>query len=152
MKKENKIAIVGSAGGHITELNMIFTKEVIGDNKVITMTEKTARTKNLKNTYFFKPFSYNPLPFIPAFFKFLIILKKEKPKLVVSSGAEITVPAFFAAKFLGIKTIFIDDTMRVKTPTLSGKICYFFSDYFFVQYPSMIKYYGRKTLCEGGII
>ena len=147
-----KIAIVCSAGGHLTELQMIFNKEVIGNNEVFIITEKTNRTKNMKRTYFFNPFSYNPFPFIPAFFRSFRILKKEKPKLILTSGAEIAVPVIIVGKLLRIKTIFIDDTMRVKTPTLAGKICYPFTDYFFVQYPEMKKHYGKRAICAGGII
>ena len=145
-----KIALVGSAGGHLTELEMIF-KDPLQGHDVFFITEKTPRTRKMKRAYLLKPFSYNPLPFIPAFFKVLQILKKEKPKMIITSGAEIAVPVIVSAKILGIKTLFIDDTMRVKTPTLAGKFCYPFSDYFLVQYPEMKKYYGKRAIFKGGL-
>ena len=150
--KPIKIACAVSAGGHLTEMNMILSKEVLKGCKKILLTEKTKRTENMKGVYFFKPFSYNPLPFIPAFLKCYIIFRKEKPDLVFSTGAEIAVPAILVAKFLGIKTMFVDDAMRVKTPTLAGKICYPFTDIFLVPYSQMKEMYGKKTQYWGGII
>lgn len=148
-----KIIFAGSAGGHITELFAIFDKSVIGDNQVIVFTESNQRTRKLKNkTYFFKNPKYNPFPYIPMLFKCIRIFKKEKPDLLITNGAEVGLPAIIAAKLLRIKTIYLDISAAATIRTLAGKLSYPFADVFLVQYPNMIKHYGKKAKYIGGIV
>ena len=148
-----KIAFAASAGGHLTQIQTIFTKDVIGGNEHIVLTEKNSKTKNLPGkNYFFKPLVYNPIDYFLAVIKYVRIFQKEKVGLVITTGAEIGIPAMIAGKLLGIRTVFIDTIIRVKTPTLTGKICYPFSDIFLVQNKGMEKCYGRRAKYVGGII
>ena len=148
-----KIAFAASAGGHLTQIQTIFTKDVIGNSEYITLTEKNSKTKNLPGqNYFFKPLAYNPIDYLLAVIKCIHIFREEKVGLVVTTGAEIGIPAVVAGRFLGIKTVFIDTVIRVKTPTLTGKICYPFSDIFLVQNKGMERCYGRRARYAGGII
>jgi UDP-N-acetylglucosamine:LPS N-acetylglucosamine transferase len=152
MNNKIKIGLVGSAGGHLTELQEIFTKEVIEDNEIIIFTESNERTRKLKEkTYLLNVLRYNPLPYIPELFKCINILRKEKIDLIISNGAEVGMPVIIAAKILGIKTIYLDISAAAAVPTLAGKFSYPFSDFFFVQYPKMAKYYGKRAKYVGGV-
>ena len=147
-----KIIFAGSAGGHITELFAIFNKSVVGDNEIIVFTESNERTRKFKNkTYFFKNPGYNPILYIPAFFRCLKILKKEKVDLVITNGAEVGLPVMYAAKLLGIKTIYLDISAAATVRALAGKFCYPIADEFLVQFPEMAKHYGKKAKYVGGI-
>lgn len=80
----------------------------------------------------------------------LRILFRERPKWVISTGADVTVPAFILSKVIfGSRTIYIETAGQVG-PTLSGKLCVLFSDWLIVQWPEQAAYYGYGTLAEGG--
>ena len=80
------------------------------------------------------------------------IYKKEKIDLVVTNGAQLSIPGIFAARVMGIKSIFIETVIRVNTTTWSARACYPFVDMFFVQHPAMAKIYGEKAKYVGGIL
>ena len=103
-----KIAFAASAGGHLAQVEKIFTKEVIGNNKAIYLTERNPKTEIIPNVYFFKSLDYNPFPYLPALLKCIRIFKKEKVKLVITTGAQIGLVGVIAGKIVGAKTIFID--------------------------------------------
>lgn len=148
-----KIALVASPGGHLTEIEKIIPESVTGNNEVIIITERSTRTEKLiGKKYLLKTLENNPLDYIPALFQFLRIIRKEKVDLIITTGAQIGLPAVIAGKILFKKTIFIESITRPETPTLAGKFCYPFSDIFLVQNPGMEKNYGKRAKYVGGII
>lgn len=80
------------------------------------------------------------------------ILRKEKPDLIISTGAELAIPAFYLAKLFRIKTIFIESWTRVVQPTGTGRIVYPVSDVFLVQWEQLLSKYGKKARYEGAIL
>ena len=87
-----------------------------------------------------------------AFLLTFRILLKERPKLIVSTGSEIAIPAFYLAKLFRAKTMFIESWTRVEQPTGTGKLVYLFSDVFLVQWQRLLSKYGKKAKYEGAII
>ena len=79
------------------------------------------------------------------------ILRKEKPDIIVSTGAGAAIPFFLLGKMMRRKTIYIEVYDRVNKPTLTGKVVYFFSDLFIIQWEEQKKYY-RKAKLLGEII
>jgi UDP-N-acetylglucosamine:LPS N-acetylglucosamine transferase len=86
-------------------------------------------------------------------FKFFIvliqaykILKKEKPDLIVSTGASLAVQFFILAKILNIKTLFIESFTRVKDLSKTGKIIKLLTKNFYVQTITLNKKFNLKIL------
>lgn len=77
------------------------------------------------------------------FLKALLILRRSKPDLVISTGAGLAVPFILASKLLGIKTIFIESISRSSGLSLSGRIVYNLVDEFYVQWPECIERYPK---------
>jgi len=92
------------------------------------------------------------LVMIGAWFSIFRILCKEKPDLIVSTGAELAIPAFYLAKLLRIKTIFIESWTRISEPTGTGRIVYPVSYVFLVQWKQLLVKYGKKAKYEGAIV
>ena len=61
------------------------------------------------------------------------ILKKERPDLIISTGAAVAVPFFWIGKLIGTKNIYIEVFDRINRPTLTGKLVYPVTDRFIVQ-------------------
>ena len=126
-----KVCLVGSSGGHLTHLYML---KPFWENKKrfwVTFDKEDAKSmlkgENLiKNT-----------------FVALRVLRKEKPDLVISSGAAVAVPFFYIAKLMGKKLIYIEVFDRIDKPTLTGKLVYPIVDEFIVQWDEMKKVYPK---------
>jgi UDP-N-acetylglucosamine:LPS N-acetylglucosamine transferase len=74
------------------------------------------------------------------------LLLRERPSLVVSSGAGVAVPFFAGAWLLGIPTVFIEVYDRVDTPTMTGRLCGPFTTRRIVQWPSQLDFYPDAHL------
>ena len=72
------------------------------------------------------------------------ILHKEKPDLIISSGAAVAVPFFYIGKLMGAKLIYIEVFDRYDEPTLTGKMVYPITDKFIVEWESMKKFYPKS--------
>ncbi len=155
------IAFVSSKGGHLGQIGLIFTKEVIGENNAILITEssdslltKEKYFNEKYRTYFFRKdyLGINAFRYLATLFKIIKIFRKEKIQVVITNGAQISIPAIMACKILRVKSIFIDTIVRVKTPNWSARACYLLTDRFIVQHKSMMKRYGKKSEYWGSII
>ena len=146
-----KIALVSSQGGHLTEMLLLMKAFENHDVFFITYNDPSTEKLQYKN-YRTDNIGTNPWTMIKAFFQIFTILRKERPDLVVSTGAEIAIPSIILAKFLRIKTIYIESWCRVKTKSGAGRILYPFSDMFLVQWPELIKEYGKKAIYRGAVI
>uniref|UniRef100_A0A8C0U3L8 UDP-N-acetylglucosamine transferase subunit ALG14 n=1 Tax=Cyanistes caeruleus TaxID=156563 RepID=A0A8C0U3L8_CYACU len=76
---------------------------------------------------------------------------KRKPDLILCNGPGTCVPVCLSAFLLGLLRIkrtiivYVESICRVETLSLSGKILYYFSDYFIVQWPDLKKKYPKSV-------
>ncbi len=145
-----KVCIVSSHGGHLTELWQI--SEAFEGCEIFYITYDAASTRSLPKKYLFKNIGMNPLLMLKSLPKIAWILLKERPELLVSTGAEIAIPVFYIGKLLGCKSVFIESWTRVTMPTRTGKIVYPVANRFFVQWPQMLDKYGSKAEYQGIIL
>ena len=119
-----KICLVGSSGGHLTHLYML---KPFWENKKrfwVTFDKEDARSllsgERMYSCY------YPTNRSIKALIKNTVIawkvLRKERPNLIISSGAAVAVPFFYLGKLFGAKLIYIEVFDRIDKPTLTGKI------------------------------
>lgn len=71
------------------------------------------------------------------------ILRKERPSIILSTGAGPVVPFALVGKLLGVRTIYIETFARVLDPSLSGRLMYYLADRFFYQWPTMRRFYPK---------
>ncbi len=79
----------------------------------------------------------------------LKVFVKERPWLVVSTGAGVAVPFFWLAKVFGAKTVYIEVYDRINSPTLTGKLVYPVTDLFVLQWEEQKKFYPRGVVLGG---
>jgi beta-1,4-N-acetylglucosaminyltransferase len=147
-----KIALVCSAGGHLTQIQKIFTKEVLGENEYLLVTERNPKSEKIENAVLLDYLKLDPIKNFFATIKLFKLFRKEKIKMVITTGADIGVAAMLAGKLLRIKTVFIETVIRVKTPTLTGRMAYPFCDVFLVQHKGLEKMIGKRAVYKGGIL
>lgn len=146
-KKNLKICLVGSSGGHLTHLYMLkpFWKD---KNRFwVTFDKEDARSllKDEKMYPCYFPTNRNIKNLIRNTFLAIRVLKKEKPDLIISSGAAVAVPFFYLGKMVGAKLIYIEVFDRIDKPTMTGKMVYPFVDKFIVQWEEMKKVYPKAV-------
>ena len=155
MKKNKKIKLcfVGSSGGHLTHLYMLKPYWKDKNRFWVTFDKEDANStlEGEKVYHCFFPTNRNLKNLIKNTFLAFKVLKKEKPTLIISSGAAVAVPFFWIGKFFfRTKNIYIEVFDRIDKPTLTGKLVYPVTDKFIVQWEEMKKVY-RKSENLGSI-
>lgn len=149
-----KICFTASTGGHFEQLMML--KPLMDKYDSFIITEKTSYDviKDGRKAYYLKQVNRHEKNFIfkmtVNLFKSLNIFFKEKPDVVISTGALATIPICVVAKVFRKKIIFIESFAKITSPTLTGKLIYKFADQFYVQWESMKEYYS-SAIYKGGI-
>lgn len=140
-----KICLVGSSGGHLKHLHML---KPFWDNKNrfwVTFDKEDARSL-LKDEKFYScyyPTNRNIKNLIKNTYLAIKILKKERPDLIISSGAAVAVPFFYIGKLFGSKLIYIEVFDRIDKPTMTGKLVYPVVDKFIVEWEEMKQVYPK---------
>lgn len=75
-------------------------------------------------------------------------LRRERPKVLVSTGAGIGVIFGLAAKLLGIPFLFVESPTRQKALSLSGRMAYLFADRIYVRTKVLVGLYPRAITFE----
>ena len=81
-----------------------------------------------------------------------LILAKERPFAIISTGAEIAIPAFLLGKVLGMRLVFVESLCRVSKPSGTGFLLYPLADLFLVQWPQLVNSYGPRAEYAGAVL
>ncbi|MGE1101268.1 PssD/Cps14F family polysaccharide biosynthesis glycosyltransferase [Peribacillus simplex] len=146
-----KVCLVGSSGGHLSHL--IQLKPWWKEQERFWVTFKKEDAISLledENIYWCSyPTNRNIKNLIKNSILAFKVLIKEKPDLIVSSGAASAVPFFYIGKLLGAKLVYIEVYDRIDSPTLTGKLVYKICDEFIVQWEEQKKFYPKAKNIGG---
>ena len=140
-----KVCLVGSSGGHLTHLYML--KPFWQDKERFWVTFDKQDAKSLLKDEKMYPCYYPTNRNLKTLIKNTVVawkvLRKEKPDLIISSGAAVSVPFFYLGKLFGAKLIYIEVFDRIDKPTMSGRMVYPIADKFIVQWEEQLKVYPK---------
>lgn len=146
-----KILFTSSSGGHLEELLQL--SKLIDKESVIVTEGKPSIEPKFKKKYFVKQLNRKENHFFLSFILLSIhefhILRIEKPDIIISTGALVTVPICIFAKLMRKKVIYIESFARITTPSLTGKILYHFADLFVVQWKELLDVYPKAKYFGG---
>lgn len=144
-EKEMKICLVGSSGGHLTHLYMLKPFWEDKERFWVTFDKEDARSvlqgEKMYPCYF--PTNRNLKNLIRNIGVAWKVLRKEKPDLIISSGAAVAVPFFYLGKLFGAKLVYIEIFDRIDKPTMTGKMIYPITDRFVVQWEELKEVYPK---------
>jgi len=150
--KPPRAIVVASGGGHLAEA-LLAIKGVPLRAIIVTLrlphTEKTLQGVGWKRDYLINPHG-DALKYLVNIWQSFWLVVKNRPELVISTGAGMVVPTCLIAKFLGAKLVFIETAARVTTPSRTGKFLYRFADEFYVQWEPLLKVYPKAKY--GGVL
>ena len=148
-----KICLVASAGGHLSQLLKI-TPAVEGYEAFVITTSEAVR-KNL--TRFGRVHvvgecnRQHGLKVIQVLLACWRILRREKPDVVLSTGAAAGCMCCFLGKLRGAKVVWVDSITNVDRLSLSGRLVRHIADLFLVQWAALARKY-RGTEYLGAIV
>ena len=134
-----KVLAVASIGGHWIQLLRI-ARPMEEHYEIVYMCThpKCAAIVEGKKFYLATDFSRSDAwKLIPAFFRQLNIIRKEKPDAIITTGAAPGLICVFAGWLLHRKTIWIDSIANVNHLSLSGRIAALFVSKIYTQWQQL---------------
>lgn len=145
MDKKIKVCLAGSSGGHLAHLYLLkpFWKDK--EHFWVTFDKEDSRSLLQDETVYpcYYPTNRNIRNLIRNTIVAWKVLRKEKPDLIISSGAAVAVPFFYLGKLMGAKLIYIEVFDRIDRPTMTGRLVYPVADKFIVQWEEMKAVYPK---------
>ena len=148
-----KIALVCSSGGHFFELLSLRPFWQDCDRFWITFPGEDTHfyLQGERVQWAFHPTNRNLKNLVRNFFLALKILRQERPDLILSTGAGVSVPFIYAGRLNGIPCLYLESLARVKTLSLSAKLVYPFVNALLVQWPELAEKF-RKAQFKGQVV
>ena len=145
---EPRVALVSSVGGHLTELLCLRGAY-----------EQYPHFYVFNDVTQFKPAASVPvytiahaerdLRVVSNIWEVLRIFRRERPTVMLTTGAGPAISAALAARLLGIRIVFVETVAAVKRASLTGVLMEPLADAYFVQWPELAK--GREQRWSGNI-
>ena len=137
--------LVANNGGHLLQLCSLMNVWEKYESFWVTGNKPDASSLlgNEKIYYGYTPTDRNIVNLFRNIFLAVKIIFKEKPDVIVSTGAALAVPFCYVGKIFGCKVIYLESFAKINTPTLSGKMVYPISNLFLIQWESMRKHYPK---------
>lgn len=147
-----KLCFIATAGGHLNQLLMLRPLMKKYDSYIVTeeTSFSSSSDESKHRTYYVSQINRKqvvfPIKLIYLLYQSIRILAKEKPDIIISTGALASVPTCIIAKLFGKKVIFIESFAKINSPTLSGRLVYYFADLFIIQWDSLQKFYPNAVI------
>lgn len=142
------VALVGSSGGHLTQLLALRSWWESESRFWVTFdTADAVEALDGERTFWcYHPTNRNPWNLLRNTVLALRILVRERPTLIISTGAAVAVPFFYLGRLFGARTIFIEVVDRVDSATLTGRLVRRVADEILVQWPEQLALYPSATV------
>lgn len=149
MADRKKICFIASSGGHVQEISWLFDLREGYDSFLVTEENEFRMKYPIETVYSFNKIDRREKHFFLHFLRLIkdsaVVMAREKPDIMVSTGALVAVPMLYIGKLLGKRIIYIESLARVEGKSLSGKLAYPIADLFVVQWESMLAYYPNAV-------
>lgn len=143
---KKKICLISSAGGHLEQIFQL--KDILEKYNCFFVTMKTNSTLSIKQKKYFSKDLYRGknlfikiYTLICMFIKQFYIFLKERPNVIITTGAGLAIPMCLIGKLFRKKIIYIESFARMNSVNKSGEFIYKFADLFIVQWESLLEYY-----------
>ena len=143
--KQLRICLAASAGGHISQLFKLAACWDAYKTFCVTTTEVVRdNLGKLGEVYVVGECNrQHPIRVLAVFLRCVRIIYKERPDVVISTGAAAGCILCFLGKLLGAKVVWIDSITNVERISLSGRMVRYIADLFLVQWPELAGRYEK---------
>ncbi len=154
-----KICLSASGGGHVRQL--LDLQPVWSEHDYFFVTEDTALGQNLAREhrcYFVPHFAWGQVrlgtPFrmlgraFKSFWQSAAVISREKPDVIISTGAGAVFPALVWARLTGARVVMVESFARFEKPSLFGRIAAPFAHDVVVQSAKVAPFYPRAKVFD----
>lgn len=103
-----------------------------------------------ERAYYITQILRDPTRFALNCYEALSILRKERPDVIITTGAGDVLPTCYLGKGLGSKIVFLETFARVREPSLVGRFLSPMADLVLVQWKQMLQHY-KKAVYSGPV-
>lgn len=117
------VLLAASPGGHLVQLSLL--AEEFRNEKVIVVSTYEKKPVFISGDCYEQLIDFSRSScyrFFFCFVKALTIIKKHRPQLLITTGAAPGLVMILAARFYGVKSVWIDSLANSKKLSLSGKL------------------------------
>jgi len=142
------VLLVGSSGGHLAQLLALRAWWQDRDRAWVTFPTPDARSQlpGERVTWAFHPTTRNVRNLLRNTGLAWRLLRRERPSVVLSTGAGVAVPFFVLGWLHRIPTVYLEVYDRIDSPTLTGRLCRPFARLFLVQWEE------QRALYPGSVV
>jgi len=153
VSKPVRVCLAASAGGHASQLLKLADSWHGLDCFSVTTSEAVKQQfSKFGPVYVVDESNRNrPVRFVKALAGCRRIVAREKPSIVISTGAAVGCITAFWAKLAGARVVWVDSIANVERLSLSGRIIRPFADLVLTQWPEVAQKY-RSVEYVGNIV
>ncbi|WP_020394962.1 hypothetical protein [Thiolinea disciformis] len=150
MTIRRKVLAISSPGGHWIQLTRICAGLEASHDLVYAMPDKLFKAQ--KNKVYSVPdvSADDKWKLLPCAVKVAYILLRERPQVILSTGAAPGVVAVFLGKLLGIRTIWVDSIANVRKISRSGEMVQKRADIFLTQWEHLAQ--SNEVRYQGSVL
>lgn len=158
-RKPIRVCLAGSGGGHVRQI--LDLKDIWSQHDHFFVTEDTALGRTLRDshrTYLLPHFAWGqaklgaPLRMavsaVASFFQSGAIMLRERPDVVITTGAGAVYFAVIWAKLLGACVVVIESFARFEGPSLFGRLAAPLAHHIVIQSPKLRGFYPRAHIFD----
>jgi beta-1,4-N-acetylglucosaminyltransferase len=139
-----KICLVSSCGGHLTEIRAMKDAYHMHEHFYV-LNDRLHLPEDMKEKTYFIRHSERDWLFFVNLWEAYRIIRRERPDLILSTGAGPAVPFALVGKLFRIPNVFVEISAQVTEPSLTGRIMYRLADRFFYQWRSLERHFPKAT-------
>lgn len=150
------VHLAASGGGHVDLL--VAVRDTLKDFHRIWLLQPSQRVDALRaegeEVHVLPDYDRHPLRgnYLRNVRESLQIVRKDRPALVITSGAGVTVPFCTLARLFGAKLVFIETMARIYDSSASGRVLSRLADRTLVQWPDLLTVYPGSKLCHPALL
>lgn len=140
-----KVLLVCSSGGHLAQLYRLRPWWERHDRTWVTFADQQAQSllEGERMQAAHAPTTRNIPNAIRNLRLAIRVIRSERPDVAISDGAGVAFPFFLVCKVLGVRTVYLEVYDRISRPSMTGRLCYPFTDLFLLQWPEQAASYPR---------
>lgn len=135
--RKPKIALLSSVGGHLAEL--LALRDAFEDCERVWVLQDKSPLFPAGERGYLVAHAERDWRVLWNFFEFAGILSRERPDVILSTGAGLALPAAVLAKLAGTPFIFVESPCCVTRLSVTGRLIRPFTARFLVQWPELAR-------------
>lgn len=138
-----KICIVSSCGGHLTEVRCLKSAYSTFEHFYV-LNDRVILPSDMQDRTYFIAHSERDWKFFLNLYEAFVILRREKPDVILSTGAGPVIPFALVGRFLfGLRVIFVETITRKEKPSITGRVMYWLAHDFFYQWKTLRPFFPK---------